>query len=108
MGGKVRMHENMVKEMHAVAKAHGLDTIRKLDEIERAKAIELRKKGIVKRVSDFIFFDDSMLTTLRVLDTPSDSEVDPGKMLPSEEVPSHHVSLVVDMCWNTHAPEAPS
>eukprot|EP00672_Neobodo_designis_P016005 CAMPEP_0174841242 /NCGR_PEP_ID=MMETSP1114-20130205/9182_1 /TAXON_ID=312471 /ORGANISM="Neobodo designis, Strain CCAP 1951/1" /LENGTH=630 /DNA_ID=CAMNT_0016075423 /DNA_START=51 /DNA_END=1940 /DNA_ORIENTATION=+ len=95
--GKIRRHEERVKEMHAVAKAHGLETIRKLDEIEKNKAIELRKKGIVKRVSDFIFFDESMLTTLRVLDTPPDSAVDPSQLLPNEEVPSHHVPLVVDM-----------
>lgn len=83
---------------------NGLEAIRALAEREKADALALRAKGIVKRTSDFIFFDDSMLTTLRVLDTPADAEVDENVLLPDHRVPSHHVPLVVDMCWNTFAP----
>jgi hypothetical protein len=106
--GKFRKPEVVAAELATVEKARGLEALRTYELAEKERALALRKKGIVKRASDFIFFDDALLTTLRVLDTPADTEVNPDELLPNDEIPSHHVPLVVDMCWNTFAPAAPS
>jgi hypothetical protein len=67
---------------------------------EQVRALQLCQ-GIVKKTSDFMFFDSSRLSVLQALDIPADESVDPVTLLPCPKHPFHHMHLVADFCWNT-------
>ena len=63
--------------------------------------LALRKRGIIKKTSDYIFFDNKKFSLLQVLDVPSEESVD-SLLLPNHQHPSHHISLVADFAWNSY------
>jgi hypothetical protein len=81
------------------------ETFAAQDALEIKSALERSDKGVVKRTSDFMFFDDRVMSVLNVLDVPSDRSVDPDVLLPNARIPSHHVPLVADFCWNNFDPQ---
>ncbi|KAH9577874.1 Endonuclease/exonuclease/phosphatase [Trypanosoma melophagium] len=108
-----KKHKNKKKEVQPQENKKKEETKRE-DEGEKeqdALAVKkevMKKKGIISRTQDFIFYDPQTLALHQVLDVPEEKLINEQQLLPCSNHPSHHIHLVIDVSFNDVHPDVGS